>query len=454
MGMRAIVVGAGFAGLTAARRLMERGHDVTVVEARDRIGGRVVNHRFADGSEVEIGGQWIGPGQHRVLALAREFGIEIFDTYETGAKVVATGGSVRRFHGDRYAMPWHVLLEVGAALRRLRCLSNRVPLEAPWATPKAASLDATTFESWLQRTIVFPASRRFLRTAITAVFAREASELSLLQVAFYARSGDSLERLLSIREGAQAHRVVGGTARIAERLAAQLGNRVRLSEPARQIEQDAQGVRVTTATGRHEADGVIVAMPPHLLAGIDFRPGLPPDRVQLIQNMSMGAVIKCVATYPTPFWRPLGLAGIAMSTDHAVSMVFDNSPPDGRSGMLVAFIEAAHARRAARLDAQALRRLVLDDLAALIDPGAASPIDFVAKDWAAERWTGGCYGGHLAPGTWTQLGPVLRRPTGRIVWSGTETATEWNGYIEGAIGSGERAADEMEALGNGAAIPA
>lgn len=452
--MRVIVVGAGFAGLAAARRLMERGHEVTVVEARDRIGGRVVNHRFADGSEVEIGGQWIGPGQHRVLALAREFGLDLFDTHETGAKVLATGGSIRRFHGDRYAMPVYVLLEVAAALRRLRCLSNRVPLDAPWTTPKAASLDATTFESWLRRTVMFPASRRFLRTAITAVFAREASEVSLLQVAFYARSGGSLERLLSIQGGAQAHRVVGGTARIAERLAQKLGDRVRLSEPALRIEQDAHGVRVITPKGGHDACGVIVALPPHLLAGIDFRPGLPPDRIQLIQNVSMGAVIKCVATYPAPFWRALGLAGIAMSTDHAVSLVFDNSPADGRSGMLVAFIEAAHARRAAQLDAQGLRRMVLDDLTALIGPGAASPIEFVAKDWAAERWTGGCYGGHLAPGIWTQLGPVLRRPTGRIVWSGTETAAEWNGYIEGAIGSGERAADEMEALGNGAAMPA
>jgi monoamine oxidase len=441
--MDIVVVGAGLAGLSAARALSEAEVAVTVVEARDRVGGRILNHQFPDGSIVEVGGQWVGPTQDQVLGLIAELGLELFDTYDTGDYMVSLGGRAKRFTGDTFGLPPHVLVEVGISQKRLEAMAAKVPLDAPWTAPKATAWDAQSLETWLRRNLRFERSREFWRAIAAAIFSAEASEMSLLHFLFYCHSGGMLDRLMGTAEGAQRSRIVGGSQRIAEKMAEQLGPAVALGEPVVAIDQLGDRVVVTTATRTLEADAAIVSIPQHLIGGIRFDPALPVGRAQLVQNVPMGAVIKIIARYDRPFWRDAGLAGFCVSLDHPVSVIFDNSPPDAACGMLVGFFEGAHARTASANTAEWRRQTFLSTLEHFFGPDAAAVIDVVELDWSAEPWSGGCYGGHLGTGVWTQLGDALRTPHGRVYWAGTETAPEWNGYMDGAIASGRRAAGEV-----------
>jgi monoamine oxidase len=439
---RVIVVGAGLAGLSAARHLHKAGVDVTVLEARDRVGGRVLNHRFNDGTVVEVGGQWVGPTQDHVLGLTSELGLELFDTYDHGDYLVSIGGRIKRFTGDTFGLPLHVLMEVGISQKRLESMAAKVPLDAPWTAPKATDWDAQSLETWLRRNLRFERSREFWRAITAAIFSAEASEMSLLHFLFYCHSGGMLDRLMGTAEGAQRSRVVGGSQRIAEQMAAELRDAVVLGAPVRSISQRPDGVIVTTASGSLEADAAIVTIPQHLIGGIAFDPPLPSRRAQLVQNVPMGSVIKIIARYDRPFWREAGLAGFGVSLDHPVSVIFDNSPPDASCGMLVGFFEGAHGRAASEQTFDWRRRTFTSTLEDFFGPRAARPVDVIELDWSSEPWSGGCYGGHLATGVWTQFGEALRVPHGRVHWAGTETASEWNGYMDGAISSGRLAADQ------------
>lgn len=438
-----LVVGAGFSGLAAAAELVGAGCSVAVLEARDRVGGRSRNERFADGTLIESGGQWVGPTQDALLALAAEHGVERYPTPEDGEHVSRFGGKHHTFRGDTFALPPRVLLEALVVQKRLERLAATVPLDTPWTAVKAHQLDGQTFESWLRRNVRQEQTREFFRFVSCSLFSAESSQLSLLHLLFYVASGGGLDSLMNTGGGAQMWRLHGGTQALAERIAQSLGGRVQLDQAVRAVHQDRDGVQVTTLTGQaHRARRVILALPPHLLAGIHFTPHLPARRAQLVQSMPMGSVIKVHLRYPDPFWRREGRSGFAVSLDHPVSLTFDNTPADCSGGVLVAFLEGGHAKQASTLDGPVRHRLILDGIQALHGPPAADPLEVHERDWAAERWSGGCYGGHLAPGVWTQLGPELRVPFGRVHWAGTETAERWSGYLDGALTAGRRAASE------------
>jgi monoamine oxidase len=441
--MKVVVIGAGFAGLSAARHLSKRGIEVDVVEARDRVGGRTLNHVFEDGSIVEVGGQWVGPTQNHVLELIDELGLDTFDTFDTGDYVVSLKGKIKKFKGDTFGLPPHVLVEVGLTQKRLESMAAKVPLDAPWTSAHAIDWDSQTLETWLRRHLRFEQSRQFWRAITAAIFSAEATEMSLLHFLFYCHSGGMLDRLMGTANGAQKSRIVGGSQLIAQRMAEELGNRVHLEEPVTGVSQSSSGVIVRTPRSEYHADAAIVAIPQHLIGNIVFNPPLPPRRQQLVQNVPMGAVIKIVAKYTTPFWREDKMSGFGVSLDHPVSITFDNSPPDASSGMLVGFFEGAHGRSASALSVDERRDVFVRTLVDLFGSQAASPLEVVELDWTAEQWSGGCYGGHLGPGVWTQLGDELVKPFGRIEWAGTETAAEWNGYMDGAISSGYLAADRV-----------
>lgn len=442
-----VVVGAGLAGLSAARDLLRAGRTVTVVEARPRVGGRVVNHTFDDGLAVEIGGQWVGPTQDRVLALVDEVGAETFPTYDTGELITVRGGRSIRHRSPTFGLPPAAVAEIALSQPRLNRLAARVDLDAPWATRGAEALDGQTFETWIRRHHRTSAARGFWRLAVEAVFAAEPRDLSLLHVAFYLRSGGSLERLLGTRRGAQQDRIVGGSAVLAERLAEavkEAGGLLYLGAPVRAIAQDDAGVVVHHDGGEVRAGHAVVAVPPTLAGRIAWSPSLPPRRDQLLQKVPMGSVIKCLVRYDRPFWRDDGLCGQVASLDDAVTITFDNSPPgDDGPGVIVAFVEGEHARRAAERTAEEREREVVACLTRFFGPAAGTVTEYAELDWAAEEWTRGCYGAHLAPGVWTSFGDLLREPWGRVHWAGTETAAVWNGYMDGAVRSGEHAANEI-----------
>jgi len=443
-----VVVGAGLAGLVAAWRLVEAGHTTVVLEARDRVGGRILNGATADGTVVELGGQWVGPTQDRVLALAAELGAELFPTYNEGHNIVLYRGRRRRYRGTIPRLPAPVLADVGQAQLRLDRMARTVPLEAPWDASRAQAWDSQTVETWMRRHMRTRGGREMLRLGVRAVFAAEARDMSLLHFLFYSHSGGLLDRLFGVENGAQESRVVGGSQVLATALAARLGDRVRLGVPVRRITHDDEGVTVHGDGAELRARRVLVTVPPALAGQIEVDPALPPARAQLTQRMPMGSVIKCMAVYDEPFWRAEGLTGQATSDVGPAQLTFDNSPPSGTPGILLAFVEGAHARQLSARPAAERRDAVVEGLVRCFGPRAGSPSEFLELDWSAERWSGGCYGAHLPPGVLSAYGPALRQPCGRIHWAGTETAAVWCGYMDGAVRSGERAADELaRALG-------
>jgi monoamine oxidase len=435
-----VVVGAGLAGLAAARGLTAAGLDCVVVEARDRVGGRTLNHSIGGDRIVEVGGQWVGPTQTRVLELMRELGLESFPTYGRGEHVIEYDGALARYTGTIPKLSKRLLADFGQAQMKLDRMARRVPADAPWTAPKAKQWDSQTLWSWMRRNVYTQDARDALTLAVEAVWAAQPEDLSLLHVLFYISAAGGLDALLDTEGGAQDARVVGGSQLISIRMAEELGDRVVLGRPVRRIEHGDDRVTVhadgLVAGGRR----AIVAVPPTLAGRIAYDPPLPAMRDQLTQRIPQGTVIKCMAIYERPFWRERGLTGQATSIDGPVKLTFDNSPPDGSPGVLLGFLEGNQARELGAWDPARRRAAVIGCFARLFGPDAAQPLDYVDKSWADEEWTRGCYGCYMPTGAWTVYGPHLRAPIGPIHWAGAETATVWSGYMDGAVRSGDSAA--------------
>jgi monoamine oxidase len=439
-----VVIGAGLAGLSAARTAAAAGASVVVVEARDRVGGRVLNEDIGGGNVVEVGAQWIGPTQDRLAALAARLGVETFPTYGEGENVIEYGGRLRRYRGTIPRINPVVLLDVERAQRRLNRMARRVPLDAPWEAPHAADLDGQTAATWMRRNLATRAGRMLLELGIEAVWAAQPEDMSLLHVLFYIHSAGSLEMLFDTEGGAQQDRFVGGSQRIPILMAQELGREnVLLGAPVRMIRRGEHGVTVEADGATVRARRAVVAIAPTLAGRIAYDPPLPGFRDQLTQRMPLGTVAKCMAIYDEPFWRAENLSGQGTSDAGPVKLTFDNSPPSGAPGVLLGFLEGRQARELGRLHANERRAAVLDCFARLFGPRAGRPDAYVERLWAEEEWSRGCYGCHMPTGAWTAYGPALREPIGPLHWAGAEYATVWNGYMDGAVRSGEAAASAV-----------
>jgi monoamine oxidase len=438
-----VVVGAGLAGLSAASDVAAAGHSVVVLEARDRVGGRTLNHSLGHGQVVEVGGQWVGPGQDRILARARRHDVHMFKTYVKGEQMLEFEGRVTRFNGLVPPLPEPDASDFNRLLAKIIRLEAQVPLDRPWRAPDAAGLDAQTLETFKLANSSTRGARFLLDLATKAVFAAEPRDLSLLHALFYLHSGGGIINLTSTSGGAQDSRFVGGSQLVSLRMARALGRRVVLGAPVRRILHPRDGVTVVSDAGTWRAKRVIVAIAPTLAGRIDYEPGLPAARDQLTQRMPQGSVIKFEAVYAKPFWRPEGLNGASYCEAPPVHFTFDNSPPGGRPGVLLGFVAGSEARRLTNATPATRRRQVLGAFTRLFGPAAAHPRRLIEHNWSQEIWTRGCYAGYLGPGVWSDYGAALRAPVGRIHWAGTETAEVFTGYMDGAVRSGERAAREV-----------
>jgi monoamine oxidase len=447
-----VVIGAGLAGLCAARALTGAGLEAVVLEARDRAGGRTLSQPLGDGNAAELGGQWVGPGQDQVLGLISELGLSTFPTYGRGARhLFERDGSVGGYSGTIPKSNPLVLAEVGIALRRLDRLAATVDPAAPWAAPRAHKWDRMTADSWIRRNLHTAAGIRMMRLAVEAVWAAGPGEISMLHMLFYISSAGSTAALLDTEGGAQESRIVGGAQQISLLMAEELGDAVKLETPVLGVtrhEKAGGGVAVHTPRGVFVARRAVVAVPPALAGRLVYSPPLPALRDGLTQRVIQGNVVKTLSVYGRPFWRDQGLSGRATSSDGPLSVVYDNSPPGGSPGVLLAFFEGPAARKVADLTSEARREIVSAGLTRLFGTEAGNPDAYFDKAWAADEYSRGCYGGFMPPGAWTSHGPALRRPVGPIHWAGAETAERWAGYMDGAVSSGRRAAAEViDALG-------
>jgi monoamine oxidase len=442
-----VVIGAGIAGLTAARDLASAERSVLVLEARGRVGGRTAGHTLRSGAIVEMGGAYVGPYQTAVLELIDELGLTIYPTYDNGDGLTRIGGITYRFSDESFGLPEESQPAKQRLWEALEALAETVSLESPWQTEEADDLDRQTFDAWLTATTSDEIVLAFYRATIADLFCREAWEMSLLHVLFYVKSSGMFGNMVATTGGNQESRIAGGSHRISERIAEELGDDVvRLTTPVHAIAQRGDGVTVSYQGGEIAAERVIVTLPPALAGRLRYSPPLPAARDLLTQQMPMGSVIKAQVAYDTPFWRDDGLSGFVHSPDGPVSFTIDGSPKDGSSGVMTCFIAGKHGRELSAMPDEQRRQLVIDTLVTYFGPRAAEPVEYVEMDWSKEEYTRGCYGGQLGAGVWTAYGSVLAEPVGRIHWAGTETASISNGYMDGAVRSGQRAATEVLAM--------
>jgi len=441
--MRVIVVGAGLAGLTAAVDLTSAGAEVTVLEARDRVGGRTHGVSVSEGVVADGGGAYLGALHTELLALVREHGLALVSTEMAGDSTFLLAD---RRTTSATRMPALNAVALGDLFDRLEELVAQVRPEAPWRSPWAGRLDRVSAARWLADEHLHPDAQTFFPLFLGEMMAADPTAISALHMAFYLHSGGGIRFLNAFEGGAQQWRISGGAHLLCQALAERLSQRVRLRQPVCAIDQDGDGVVVHCISdvdgtqSKYFADRVIVAVPPLLAQGIEFRPALRAPRATAATGR--GCAIKVHLSYPAALWREQGLSGWSLSAHGPLLSTVDDSPPDQSAGVLTGFVTGAAASAFGPLPSDQKREAVLTH-ARWLFPQLPPPTRCTVTDWLAEKYSRGCYAALFGLGDWLRLGPTLTEPYGRIHWAGTETSLEFFGLMEGAIRSGRRVATEV-----------
>lgn len=444
-----VVIGAGVSGLTAAHDLRRAGLSVTVLEARDRVGGRLWT-QVIDGATLELGGQWVSPDQDALIKTLEELDLETYERYREGDSVyVGRDGATRRFTGDIFPAAPETQREIERLIGVIDDLSTEVNPAAPWAHPRAKELDIISFWSWLTEQTADEEARDNIALFVAdAMLTKPAHTFSVLQALMMASSAGGFMRLVEA-DFILDRRVIGGLQQVPLRLAETLGDDVKLSQPVRRLQWSDSGVTATTDSFTVTARFAIAAIPPVLHGRIDYQPPLPRAQHQLHQHLSFGLVIKVHAVYEKPFWRDNGLSGTAFSPYNLVHEAYDNTNYEDTRGTLVGFVSDIKAGDVLSLGPDERRKAVLESLASYYGPDALDPIVYYESDWAAEEWTRGAYAVSFDLGGLVRYGPTLREPVGPIWFSSSDLAGEGYQHVDGAIRVGhETAAAIIELFSN------
>ncbi|KAJ7320631.1 hypothetical protein JRQ81_020142 [Phrynocephalus forsythii] len=443
-----VVIGGGISGLSAAKLLFDSGLNVVVLEARDRVGGRTFTVRNKHVKYVDLGGAYVGPTQNRVLRLSKELGLETYKVNEVERLIHHVNGKTYPFKGAFPPM-WNPIayLDYNNLWRTMDEMGKEIPNEAPWEAPHAEEWDKMTMQELIDKLCWTKAAKRFAKLFVNVDVTSEPHEVSALWFLWYVKQCGGTTRIFSTTNGGQERKFVGGSGQISERIMEYLGDLVKLEKPVCSIDQKGETVIVKTlGHDIYEARYVVCAIPPALSLKIHFNPPLPPTRNQLISRVPMGSVIKCIVYYREAFWRTKEFCGtmIIEDEDAAIGLTLDDTKPDGSFPAIIGFILARKCRRLAHLTKEQRKSRICELYAKVLESQEAlHPVHYEEKNWCEEQYSGGCYTAYFPPGIMTQFGRVLREPVGKIFFAGTETATQWSGYMEGAVEAGERAAREI-----------
>lgn len=445
-----IVVGAGVSGLAAAKRLVAAGKSVIVVEARDRVGGKVYDKKAANGALFELGGAYVGPCQDRVLELAAELGIDTYLNHNIGQSVFYNAGFRAVYDKGKLPISEDGLSQLTEACKALDSMAQKLDVHEPWRHDESRSWDSVTLASWMKTIIKDTSAYKVLEASIRALLSAEPEDVSLLQFLTYiCRAGNetnpgNVARLMGTTNGAQERRLDGGTQLIAIRLAEMLGSIIKLASPVTRIDLKDGIYNVSGANFSARSGSVVLALSPPLATRITYTPPLSPARDQMSQRMPMGSLGKAIAIYSSPFWREEGLNGQAVGISGCtVQTTFDCSPKDGSCGGIIGFLEANEMRRLDSLSEADIQKLVVEDYVNFFGPKARNVEQWIIQRWDHEEYS---RGGHFAlcpPNVMTQFGKTIRERVGNLFFAGTEASPYWAGFIDGAIRAGEAAADQV-----------
>ncbi|QZQ55521.1 FAD-dependent oxidoreductase [Curtobacterium sp. TC1] len=442
-----VVIGAGVTGLTAANRLRAAGITVTVLEARDRVGGRTWTNDI-DGVTLEIGGQWVSPDQTALLETLDELGLDTYDRYREGSSVyVDAAGTRTEYTGDIFPLPEATANEIERLVTVVDEYVATVDPARPWETPDAAALDETSFRAWLHTLSPDRVATDNVELFIAgAMLTKPAHAFSALQALLMAASAGSFANLVDA-DFILDKRVVGGMQQVSERLAERLGDAVHLNAPVRTLRWTDEGV-VALADGGLEvhARQALVAVPPPLYSRISYEPPLPRRQQQLHQHLSMGFVIKVHAVYDRPFWRGAGLSGTAFSPYEVVHEAYDNTEHGSEQGTLVGFVSDQHADDLFTLSAEERKARVLGSLAHYYGDEALRPVVYYESDWGTEEWTRGAYAASFDLGGLVRYGADQRAAVGPIRFASSDLAGQGYQHVDGAVRIGREVADEILAV--------
>ncbi len=436
-----VVVGAGISGLVAATELADRGIDVVVVEAKDRVGGRTYNRTIA-GLTVDGGAAFVGPKQTALLDLIGRLGLATYDVRPTGDNLLVIEGERSVNRPDSLSEDDRA--QFRTAMRAVNALADSIDVDEPWTTPDAARIDGLSLREWvMEQGVESRLALHLLDMSILSVLGRPSAELSALWAGWYFGQGGGLKFLTGIEGGAQDQKLVDGTQSISLKLAEGLGGRVRLESPARRVAVDEDGAVVDAGDSELRARRVIVACSPAEAAKITFEPALPDARRRLNEGWVMTGGHKPFLAYERAFWRDQGLSGQILA-DGAMGTVMDMGPASGAPGILLAFTD----ERELPDSPEGRRDAIAADLASVLGDEALNVIDYLETPWEEDEWVTGCVS-PVPPGLLVDLWPTMNDPVGPIHWAGTETARQSAGYMDGAVRAGQRAAAEVgDSLGD------
>lgn len=441
-----IIVGAGLSGLQAAKTLSKKGKNVLILEAKERLGGRVWTIPTNGNEHLDVGGQWVAKSHQKMQELLHEYDIRTFPTYIHGYSLISFHRTVKKYRAIP-PIPLKSLWSLFRLMTTFNRLAQKIIIPTTWETPQSKELDALTVKNWIYSSSGNPLAIAMFIAILEALFCCDLDSTSMFQALIAVKSSGSLNFMLGNKNGAQEERIQGGAQSVCDAIIRNISTTIHFHSPVTQIHQHLDYVEVFSNETRYTAKKVIVSIPLPSAREINFYPQLPLAKQALVDAMFMASVIKYHLVYEKPFWRSSGNRnGMALSLDGFVSGTFDNSLPDSPKGIMVAFVHANHAKELWQQSEEQRITIVKNELSVLFGKDALNPITVNEHTYMTDQWIKGCYAGVFPPNILSRYGSELRIPFQHVHWAGTETSIHFMGYMEGAVRSGERAANEV--LGN------